>query len=424
MLAKGNYFKALGLGVMVLSLALAASAFLSSCATTAPQKPTMSTERQKAIQDSLRAVWDRNLNIAWSTAYEHYKNKNYKDATMYFWKVVKLDTVGRFQDVYTFFGDAFLKLNEPDSALHVYQIGTVKYPQKSQPHRMVGYLLSARQETDTAIDEYRKAIEIDPGRADDYRVLGNLLITANRTEEAIPVYQKLVEIEPNNSDAHNILAQLLASTGQEDAALDAQEIALQKDPENTNLMFSLGRAYFNRSDYQKAIDKFNQLIKLKPEDVLAWEYIGNSQQNLGQFREAIVTYEKIVSLKSDHVKAMADMATCYRELKNFPKARSVVNQAIRINPNFGLAFIVRGEIYESTVDECVSKRAKRILNYDDKLIYKLAYDEFAKAQQDPQYADLAKRKMNYIQPDIPTTEDYFMHPNETKAKGECYNWIY
>ena len=39
--------------------------------------------------------------------------------------------------------------------------------------------------------------------------------------------------------------------------------------------------------------------------------------------------------------------------------------------------------------------------------------------------DLAVNEVgDYIQVDIPTTEDYFMHPDQKQANLDCYKWIY
>ncbi len=405
--------------------ALVTGSMLSSCAPTGEEEVTISPERQKAIQDSLKREWEKRLNIAWSLGYENYKNKMYRDCLKHFWKVAELDTVERFPLVYNYLGESYINLDIPDSARIAYELGVENYPQKAYYHRNLAYILNAQGEIEEAIPQYKKAIELDDKpKADDYRVLGNLLIRSDRIDEAIPVYQKLIELDPSDPEAQNILAQVLKTTGDEDAALEAQESALEKDPDNTKLMYSLGESYFNRGEYQQAIEKFKMYIERFPEDAYALEFLGNAYQNLGKFRDAIATYERILSLKPDNKKVLCEMATSYRELGQYPKARRTARQALNIDPDYGLAHIVIGEIYESAADDCISKREKRVTNIDDKLVYQLAFNEYAKAAQDPMYADLARRKMNYIKPEIPTTEDKFMHPNLTQARLDCYQWIY
>ncbi|NOY59781.1 MAG: tetratricopeptide repeat protein [Calditrichaeota bacterium] len=425
MFAKKNLHKTLTVALVLGFAIMLAVTLMTGCATTGGgQKQTLSPERQKAIKDSLRKIWDRKLNIAWSTGYEHTKNKLYREAIPYFWKVVKLDTIKRFPDLYTFLGDCYIKLNKPDSAMIVYRMGTEKYPQKSHYHRSLAWLLAGKQQASEAIEEYKKAIAIDSTNVSDYKALGNLLVSENRNDEAIEVYQKILKMEPKNAEAQKVYAQLLGTTGDQDAVIEAQEKALKMDPENTDLMYTLGETYFKLSEFQKTIEKFNLYLKLKPNDTFALEYLGKAQQNLEQYHEAIATYEKIIAIKPDSKKILCDMATSYKELNQLRKARSIANKALNIDPNYGLAYIVRGEIYEVAVDNCMNKRGAKSTSFDDKLIYKLAYDQYAKATKDIQFADLARRKMNYLQPDIPTKEDYFMHQSQKKAKTACYQWIY
>lgn len=411
--------------ILVGALTIATS-MMTGCATTSGgTEDSGLTAAEKARQDSIaRAQWDRQLNLNWSLGFENHKNKLYRAAIPYFWKVFELDTVKRFSDLYTFLGDCYMKLNIPDSAQIVYEMGTQKFPEKTHYHRILAWLYANKQENEKAIEEYKKTIELDSDNLDDYKALGNLLIVENRTDEAIEIYEKIIEMDPNNAEVQNTYAQLLGTTGDEDAVLEAKINASNADPQNTNLLFQIGEMFFKRSEYDKSIEYFDKLLAINPEDAMALEYVGNAQQNLGKFRDAIATYERVLAVRPDHKKVIAEMATCYKELKQLAKARSVANKALAIDPNYGLAYIVRGEIYEVAVDLCLNARGNRKLTFDDKLVYQLAYEEYAKAKNDIQFADLAQRKMNYVQPDIPTKEDRFMHQDQTRARNECYQWIY
>jgi len=414
-----------GMIILIIGSFFIGMGLMSGCATTETPKVQISPERQKAMQDSLRQIWDRQLNLAWSLGYENYKNKMYKDAIPHLWKVTELDTIQRFPLVYNFLGDSYYKLNVPDSAEIAYRMGVDLYPDKAYYHRNYGYLMTAKGENELAIEQYLKAIELeeDP-KADDYRVLGNLLVTANRINEAIDIYGKLVQLDPADIEAQKVYAQILQSTGDIEAFIVAQEDALTNEPDNSRLLFSLGETYFKRGEYEKAIDKFKRLIAIRPDDAFAMEYLGSAQQNIGRYRDAIATYEKAIQLKADNVKVICEMATCYRELKQLSKARSVARNALQIKPGYGLAHIVIGEIYESAVDECINSRGNRKITFDDKLIYRLAYESYQRAAGDQQFADLARRKMEYIRPDTPTKEDEFMHAGVNKSDLDCYKWIY
>ncbi|MBN1996606.1 tetratricopeptide repeat protein, partial [candidate division KSB1 bacterium] len=172
--------------VVLVGIAVISSAFMIGCATTGPQETGVSLERQKAIQDSLRKIWDRQLNIQWSTGFENHKNKMYRDAVKPFWRVAELDTVQRFPDLYTFLGSCYVNLNMPDSAEMVYRLGTERYPDKAHYWRSLGYYLVAKNENEEAIECYRQAIELDGTKVSDYQQLGNLLIKEDDPDGALP----------------------------------------------------------------------------------------------------------------------------------------------------------------------------------------------------------------------------------------------
>jgi len=422
---QGKWFKGLIVIAVLVAALITVSGLFTGCATTGGQEVQVSPERQKAIQDSLFKAYTYQLDLNFSIANEHYKNKNYRDAIKPFWKVVNLDTINRFQDVFTFLGQSYMKLEVPDSALMVFALGTERAPQKIHNHRMRAYLLAAKGEQSEAIEEYQKTIELDPNKVEDYKSLGTLLIAENRLDEALETYKKIVAIDPADADAQGTYARLIGSTGGDiNDIIAANEEALTKNSEDTNLMFTLGEQYFKIAEYKKSAEKFTMYLGKKPDDVRAHEYLGNALQNNEQYREAIASYEKALAIQADHIKVISEMAACYRELKQFSKARTVINTAIKINSSYGYAHIVKGSIFEATADDCIGQRDKKVVNIDDKLVYKLAYDEYRQAANDAQFADQAKNKMNYIAVDIPSKQDEFMFPNKTKAELDCYKWIY
>ncbi len=402
---------------------IVASSFMMGCAATGPQETTLSPEKLQAKQDSLRKIWDRKLNIAWSTGYENHKNKMYRDAIKPFWRVADLDTVERFPDLYTFLGRCYENLNMPDSAEIVYRIGTEKYPEKTHYWRSLGYYLAAKNENQEAIKCYRKAVELDGTKLSDYQQLGNLLIKDDQPEEALPVWEKVLELDPGNEEAQKIIGQIYELLGMTDDAIDSWKETVKTDPGNTQILFRLSEKLFKLQEFEESIKYFNMLVEQKPDDVYSLELLGNAYQNIEKYRDAISTYEKVLALAPDNKKVICEMATCYKELGQYQKARSVVNQALRVDAEYGLAYIVRGEIYEATADACINTRDKKTLKFDDRLVYEMAYNEYQKALQDIQYADLARRRMNYIKPELPTSEHRFMNKNVTEPRLDCYQWL-
>lgn len=411
--------------ISVISVIVASAILSFNCAPTTQKLSTEEeTARQKAIQDSLRRVYEHELNKAWSTAYEHHKNKNYRSSINPFWKVIELDTIDRFKDKYSLLSDSYIKLNNPDSAQIVLELGVKEYPGNAHLHRTLGYFLDGRNLTEKAIQEYEKATEIDPSKLTDWKALANLYIKNDQLEEATGAFKKVVELDPDDQDAQTALSRLYKSSGDVDAAIQQWEELKKLDPNNTENLFNLGREYFNIGDYDNAIVNLEQMLKLKPNDAKALEYFGNSLQNKGNYRRAINVYNEIMKLQPENKKILCDIASCYKELEQFQTGRNTARRALRIDSKYGLAHIVIGEIYEAQAEKCYRARGKKSPEFDDKLVYAKAYQEYQQAAQDLQFKDLAQRKMNYVKDFRPTKEDLFFHKGQTKPKDSCYDWIY
>jgi len=394
------------------------------CAPTTQQvSPEVDTARQKAIQDSLQKAYLFELDKNWSTAYEYYKNKTYRSSIRPFWKVIELDTINRFKDKYSLLSNAYVKLNNPDSAQIVLELGIEEYPDNAHLHRTLAYFLDGRGLTEEAIQEYEKATELDSSQVNDWKALGNLYIKINDYDKAIMAFETVVKLDPTDQDTHQALSQLYQSSGDQEAAIQRMEEVKKLVPDDTQNLFKLGQAYFNLSDYDNAIINFEEFLKYKHKDTNVMQYLGAANQNKGSFNRAISIYKEVLELNPENKKIYTDIATCYREIGQYQTARNYARRALQIDASYGMAYIVIGEIYESQVEKCYTARGQKLPEFDDKLVYQLAYEQYQKAAKDLQFKDMAERKMNYLKDFLPTKEDKFFH-KETKPKDPCYNWIY
>ena len=431
MLRKAMFLKAVLILGMLIAAGMSISSLMTGCATTTGGSASSTAVDEAAVaakakEDSLAAEkYKREFLIALSTGNEHHKNKNYVDAIKPLKKAAEMDTAHQYPSTYTKLADSYLKLDKPDSALLVYEEALKIYPDNAFFYRSAGYYLAALQRTPEAIDAYMNAIKYDGETISDYKNVGPLLMSENRLEEALKVYQTLAELDPNDAQTQEIIASLLTQLGYDvDDIIEQKKKALEANPGDTTLMFEIGEMLFKEQYYQESVVYFDKLLAVTPDDASALEYKGSALQNDDKYADAIKSYEKVLKLQSDNVKVICEMATCYLELDNLQKAMSVAQQAINTNSSFGLGYIVKGDVYAKTADECINKRDKRIVNFDDKLVYEKAYNFYQLgASKDIQYADLGRRKMTYVKPDTPTTEDRFMHPNQSKPGLDCYTWL-
>ncbi len=161
---------------------------------------------------------------------------------------------------------------------------------------------------------------------------------------------------------------------------------------------------------------FNASIKLydqepSPEAALL---IGKMYVNSKNYEEAIRFFDEATGIEDPEELADAYyyMAFCYQILGNKIQARLNAYKAIENNPNYGNAYILIGDLYAASSDECaandLSKRA----------VYWVAVDMYARAKSvDPSVAESANNRINSYSKYFPSVETAFFY---NLSNGDTY----
>ena len=391
------------------------------------QKKKKKGNNHEVELEAQKQAYMQTLMRYYSFGWENYKNKQYPDAVKWFWKVSEIDTINKFTKLYRYLGDSYFKMEKADSAKIIFEMGSEKYPDDAFLHRMVGYFLAQTEQVDEAIPRYERVIELQPESIDDFKQLATLYVKADRIEDAIGVYDKIVALDPNDLSAQENLSQLILSTGDIGAGLESMEKVREQNLENSQVRFELGKLYFDQGDYEVSIERFNEFLTLIPNDAQALSYIGTSLLRLERYSDAVTEFKKILDIEPENTKVMTDISSCYKEMGSFVSARTYANNAIAIDRGYGLGWIALGEVYETCADRCVDNKRgekKGKIEFDDKLVYELAYRQYRKALPDLAFKNEAEKRISYVRGVLPTTEDKFMNKGQKQAKGQCYAWIY
>lgn len=364
---------------------------------------------------------------SWSFGYENYKNKEYEGAQKHFWRVAQLDTIGKFSErTYRYLGNSYLNAGDPDSAQVVFELGSQKYPDDAYLHRMIGYLLANRGQLEEAAQQYEHVVSIEPEAVDDLMQLANLYSRLDQDDDAIAAYDKILALAPDNFEAQEKKTALIARTGDIDALIDEEEKIRKANLQNSQVRFDLGKLYFDRSDdgdYQLSIERFQEFLTLVPNDLAAMEFVADAYRRLDQIRNAVQQYQAILAVQPQNKKIIAAISSCYKDMGRFSRARTYAKKAIALDNAYGLGWIAVGQAYEAAAERCVNQKDGKV-DFDDKLVYELAAIQYRKALKDLEFRQEAERHLNFLVAVLPTKEDKFMHKNQTKATGECYQWIY
>jgi tetratricopeptide (TPR) repeat protein len=363
---------------------------------------------------------EQDLRLAYNFGYEYYKNKNYTSALPYLWKVfVKdndkyaLNSIKKIVEIY------YINANADSTLLACYR-GLQKFPDLLVLHHYAGIIQEKLFRTKCALPHYEALVKGDSTNVDYLKKLAFLYLKEEQ-EQAIAMQERVVSLDPSNAAESNLLAQYQAHFWGEGAALQARKDAYLKNPVNLDLALAYGRAALNNGEFKEAIEPFTKIISQKP-TAEVYKLRGEVYENLNNFNNAIEDYKKIIEIEPKNAEAMLRISVNYRYQNSFSSASTWINRALSVKPGYGLAYITLGELYESTVLFCQNQRAKSETKYEDKLVYKKAYDIYLKAKEDSHYSSQAKAKMAALVNSIPTKEDEFMHKND-KITSPCYDWL-
>lgn len=363
-----------------------------------------------------------NIRQWYSFGSEYYKNKNYKSALPYLWKVFLNDSTKYARNAARKIADSYFQLQQADSTLLICYRGLEIFPDHVILHYFAGFIQDNLGKVDCAVPHYEALVADNPEKAEYLEKLA-FLYYKQEDEKAIEMQTKLVELDPTNSKYANDLALYSEYFYGAGGGLEAFKQAWENDPGNIEFAFKYGKAAYNAGEYKAALVPLQAVIEKNPDHVEAHQLIAMADESLENYDGAIVEYKKILQVEPNNAKIMCAIASDYRSLNQFSNARYWVNKALQAKPGFGLAYMIMAEVYEAAVTYCQNK-SDRKRKYDDGLVYEMAKEEYEKAMRDPNYKADARRRINNLKPYLPTEEEKFMNQNRKNLKESCYtSWI-
>jgi len=376
----------------------------------------------KISADSTTNAIEIDLKRNWNFGMENYKNRRYHEVPHFFWRVIEMDSSKAFVDVYSFLANAYAQLGKPDSALLVYQLGHQAAPDNPSLYRGMAHLYLAEDRKAEAIAQYRKMMSMHVAEENDYRRLSELYLATKDTANAIEIFETLRELVPDDLQIRDKLSALYpVQKNHQLADMRHLELQLQQNPKDPPTMLALGRMYYHGGDFAKCAETLEQYVALAPDDPYSREYLGEAYAEIGRYAEAITQFDVVLDENPEHTEVLVLMARCYQQMQEWSTARRFAHRALDIDDTYGSAYLTLGRIYEAAARHC---QPKNVLSFADKLVYKLAYQNYERASLHPASHAEARRQMKKLEPLLPRDDDYFANKNQDRPDGDCYEWIY
>lgn len=195
-----------------------------------------------------------------------------------------------------------------------------------------------------AAETLRKALEQQPGNADLKHALAQDLLLADQLDDALKLYQDLVAEDPKDEQSLLRMSQIYRQKKDFAKAQDAADKAKQIDPTNLELLYNdvnLLEAEGKVPDAIKALKgildttaKKTYTASEKNNRTLLLERLGYLYRQTEQYPQAVEVFRQIPDLDPDAApRASSEVVETYRLAKDFPKAETESDAALKKYPN-------------------------------------------------------------------------------------------
>jgi tetratricopeptide (TPR) repeat protein len=253
-------------------------------------------------------------------------------------------------------------------------------PEKDVYHYLLGNVYYDRGQWAEATAAYRRAIDINGGNYQYFNGLGNACFFAKDYGTAINNYQRALGIRPSDPVLHANLAHAYRKLKDWKKAIEeyerARELTAESDGYRGELKLTLneqGNDLYDHGAYDEAVESYKQAIGADPKDAVlhsnlaaaywklkywteaASEYAyalrldqgneayrrnlkhmlneqGNELYGRAQYQDAARSYQRAIGVDPEDAVLHSNLASAYRELKDWEHAAEEYQQAIIIEP--------------------------------------------------------------------------------------------
>jgi tetratricopeptide (TPR) repeat protein len=374
--------------------------------------------------------------------YEFHKNDDFPSSLTHGWKIIKTDPTftkykfyRKMDEMLWFMHDSLATTDEEkkmyaDTLLYLYD-KAIENDEKNKNLFLArrAYVLETWYDLmpEEVIEAYKEAYEADPDLSDYYLDRFGLLYINNATNEnefklkALSLYSDLSSKDPENELWVRRMEQIAEDQNE---LADILEKAWELDKENTEKAFKYASMCMRIKEYERAIVPWEFLVEKSPNVINYWNQLATCYDKVGRVDDALKAYKTLIDLQPESRDNYVNIAIIYKKLEQLSVARSYLQKASKVSPDWDYPYYIEAQIYEQAARNC----SKDNFEFEDKVVYQLAVDTYKiAARKGGSYSSSAAERANSLAQTVPSKEDYFFRKlnagDKVKVDGKCYDWI-
>ena len=338
---------------------------------------TSSAEDKKRL-DSLRKVRCPRL---MSSAAEYYRNRDWKQTVKIYEEITTLDcdewnpNFAPPQEIYQYYAIAYEQMGKFDSSEYILLDGLQKLPDNVELRKRLAYAYKKQGKNDQEIIEYERLVEMVPADITVMNELSKLYKENERYDDQIFILEKILDLDEANEIAQSELAMAFESSGRD--PLDVYRKRYEDNLGNLSYGLDYAERLTQADKYEDAIPILNNLIRQDPSSKLAYRKLAEANKAVDDLAAAAEAYEELFKIDPRDGRIAIEISDIYLENDDYRQAIKWADKAVSLDNKTGEGLGQKGKVYYYGWDNF---RQNPFTN-DDRLVAKLAYDYFVKAEK-------------------------------------------
>ena len=343
-----------------------------------PQKNNNETAENKAKLDSLRKVRCPRL---MSSAAEYYRNRDWKQTVKIYKEITSLNCdewnaiYAPPQEIYQYYAIAYEQLGRFDSSEFVLLDGLQKLPKNIELRKRLAYSFKKQGKLDQEIIEYERLIEMAAEDVSIMNDLSKLYKDNKRFDDQIFILEKILEIDGNNEIAQSELAMAFENSGKN--PLDVYRKRYEDNLDNLSYGLDYADRLVQVDRYKDAIPILKEVIRQDPSSKLAYRKLGEANISDDKLKNAASAYEELFKIDPRDSRVAINISNIYLDNGDYRQALKWADKSSSLDNSSGEGFGQKGKIYYFGWENF----RQNPFTTDDRIVAKLSYDYFVKAEK-------------------------------------------
>lgn len=195
---------------------------------------------------------------------------------------------------------------------------------------------------------------------------GNAYLRLGDAVSALRDYEAVLERDPLRVEALYNEAVAYEQIGDLDSAKLATLELVRLLPDAAWVVNLQGGMYYRQQEWAQAVDAFIRARQLAPEAEIPLFNLARAEYQIEDYAASIRDYEALIAIAPDNASYRLHEAMAYEGDDNPSQAERALTQAIRIQPDFIEAYLMRGNLHlqEGRLDKATAD-AEMVLSLDD-----------------------------------------------------------